>query len=79
MDICDGELLDQFERTDKVFVGLAGKSADDVNADSTVRDAIADTVDETRELPGPISPLHSCQDGVAAALERNVKMPRELW
>ena len=55
----------------------AGKPADDVRPDSAVRNAFADAGDEVRELSGSIPALHSRENGVAAALERDVEVPGE--
>ena len=78
VDIGDGESLDMFEGTEKVLVGLSGKTADDVRPDPAIRYTLGDTGDEIRELPRPISPLHPRENPIAATLEGNVKVPREF-
>ena len=69
--------LARFERFDslfKIFFGLADKSADDVCRNCVVRVAAAQLLDDGHVLLHVVLAAHLLEDGVGAALERNVRI-----
>ena len=73
--------LASFERLDRlfeIFVGFADKSADDVCRNGVVRILAAQLLDDGHVLFHVVLAAHLLEDGVGAALERNVRVMADL-
>ena len=67
-------VVDDFERTDEVGLGLAGKADDDVGGDCEAVDCGPRTR-EPREVPvGRVAAVHARERAVAAGLQRQVQV-----
>jgi len=72
------EGVEQIEGFGKVAFGFAGKAGQDVGAQADIGHLYCGAADQLRELGRVMAAVHRLEDGVAAALGRDVEKPADV-